>query len=140
MPCRPLSVIVGLSISLAAAQPDQPLFAFSSVDAHESFQAKLPNGLLVRIEKNELGWEVGVFKGKSQDSLLYPQHNWHGAWPCQISAWSHKRKTFPDLRVIPIRGYRQSIVIDLSNAISSGEPDHEVFTGGRISISLRPSA
>ena len=135
-----IPAIATLSITLLASQPQKPLISFSTTDARENFQAKLPNGLKLVVEKNELGWVVGVFKGKSHDSLLYPQPNWHGAWACQLSAWSHKRKAFPDRRVIPIRGSQQSIIIDLSNATSSGEPDHEAFTGGTITISLGPSA
>ena len=135
-----IPAIATLSITLVASQPEKPLISFSATDVRETIHAKLPNGLNLIVEKKELGWVVGVFKGKSHDSLLYPQHNWHGAWPCQLSAWSHQRKTFPDSRVIPIRGSKQSIIIDLSNATSSGEPDHEVFTGGTITISLGPSA
>ncbi len=135
-----IPAIASQSITLVAPQPEKPLVRFSATDVRERIQAKLPNGLKLVVEKNELGWVVGVFKGKSHDSLLYPQHNWHGAWACQVSAWSHKRKTFPDLRVIPIRGSQQSIIIDLSNATSSGEPNHEAFTGGTITISLGPSA
>ena len=140
MPRFIIPAIIGLSIPLAATPPQQPLLTFSATDGRDRFETKLPHGLRLVVEKNELGWEVGVFKGKSRDSLLYPQANWHGAWPCQLSAWSHKRKTFPDLRVIPIRGYGQCIVVDLSNALSIGEPDHELFTGGTITIALRPSA
>ena len=140
MPRLIVPTIIGLSVPLAATQPQQPMLKFSTTDARDRFETNLPNGLRLVVEKNELGWEVSVFKGKSQDSLLYPQGNWHGAWPCQLSAWSHKRKTFPDQRVIPIRGYHQSIVVDLSQALSAGEPGHEAFTGGTITISLRPSA
>ena len=133
-------VLIACSATSIASQPDKPLLAFSAADQGQRFQAKLPNGLRVDVEKDELGWVVGVFKGKSQDSLLYPQHNWHGAWPCQLSAWSHKRKTYPDIRVIPIRGYGLSLVVDLSGVSSTGEIDHEVFTNGTIKISWHSGA
>jgi len=132
--------VISLAIPLAAAQPDRLLMTFSIVDENPYFESRLPNGLRLTVEKDGLGWVVGVFRGKSTDSLLYPQRRWHGAWPCHLYAWSHKQKTFPDIRVIPIRGYRQSLVVDMTSVNSSGEAEQEKFTGGTITISLRLGA
>lgn len=127
------------ALALPAPQDraDRPLFDLPALGGKPLYEAALGSGLVLRIERDELGWTAGVFRPGHKDNLLYPQRRWHGAWPCQLSAWSHRRKYFPDLRILPIRGHRGAVVIDLSQAFSAGEQDHEVFTGGRIRVAFR---
>jgi len=101
------------SVFLAAAGEltTKPVLEFSLTATNASFSHQLSSGLVLRAERDVLGWEVGVFQRDSTDSLLYPQRIWHGAFPCQLSAWSHRTQTFPDGRVIPIRGYKSSVRI-----------------------------
>jgi hypothetical protein len=101
----------------AAGEPStKPVLAFSLTATNASFTHRLSSVLMLRAERDDLGWEVGVFQRHSTDSLLYPQRIWHGAFPCQLSAWSHSTQTFPDERIIPIRGYKSSIRIRLLDA------------------------
>jgi hypothetical protein len=122
---------------LAAAEdsPAKPVLSFSLTATNQSFTHRLESGLTLRVERNELGWDVGVFQRHSTDNLLYPQGNWHGAFPCQLSAWSQRRKTFADQQVMPIRGYKSSVRIRLVDVVVAGKPGSERFTGGWLEIS-----
>ena len=128
-----------------AAPEARLLFTFPALEPADRFSAPLPRGLRVIVVRTGLGWEVGVFKGSGTDNLLYPTPRWHGAYPCQLSAWSHLDKTFPDIGVLPVRGSRGRLVVDLSSAVSErpaesgpGLPKHARFVGGVISIGWRP--
>jgi hypothetical protein len=132
---RALFSILVLFISglLAAAGdfPPMPVLAFSLTATNQNLSHRLGSGLILRVERDELGWEVGVYQHHSTDSLLYPQHNWHGAFPCQLSAWSQ--------RVIPIRGRKSSVCIRLIHARVSGQSGSERFSGGRVEIFFKRS-
>jgi hypothetical protein len=121
-------------VAAAGDHPIKPVLSFSLTATNRSFSHRLKSGLMLRVERNELGWDVGVFRDRRCDNLLYPQGNWHGAFPCQLSAWSQHRKTFPDQRVIPIRGYRSSVRIRLIDAVVGGESGCERFTRGQVEI------
>jgi hypothetical protein len=112
----------------------KPVLSFSLTATNQSFSRPLSSGLTLRVERDVLGWEVGVFKDHSADSLLYPAHNWHGVFPCQLSAWSCRSKTFPDDRLIPIRGSKGSVRIRLIDPVVTGESESERFSGGRVDI------
>lgn len=130
-------VITFLTSRLLATAGDpipKLMLAFSLTATNTSFSNQLSSSLVMRAERDAFGWEVGVFRRHSTDSLLYPQRNWHGAFPCQLSAWSFSTQTFPDDRVIPIRGHKSSIRIRLINATVGGESVNEMFTGGRAEI------
>ena len=90
--------------AVAAAPASKPVLSFSLTATNNRFTRSVGQGLTLRVERDVLGWEVGIFRKGSTDNLLYPQRNWHGAYPCQLSAWSHPTQTFPDERVIPMRG------------------------------------
>lgn len=137
------SAIVSLLLSngMAESKVTHPrrqlhhLLTFNVLDQADHFSAKLPNGLRVLVSKDfEFVWEVEVFRGKGEDNLLYPERNWHGAFPCQLSAWSHHTKHFPDLRIIPVRGYRICVVVDLRNVASTDESTTH-YTGGTVRVS-----
>jgi hypothetical protein len=127
-------------IAFANESVNKPVLSFDLTATNQNFSYQLTPELTLRVERDELGWEVGVFKGDSTDNLLYPQRNWHGAYPCQISAWSHRTQTFPDERVIPIRGYKSSVRILLIDAVISGESGSERFTSGQIEIYYKDDA
>ena len=129
-----LALLVSGLFAIAGEPATKPVLSFSLTATNQSFSHQLASGLTLRVERDELGWEVGVFEGHSTDSLLYPQRNWHGAFPCQLSAWSHRTQTFPDERLIPVRGFKSSVRIRLIDAVVSGEPGSERFTGGRVEI------
>ena len=121
-------------LAVAGELTAKPVLEFSLTATNASFSHQLSSGLVLRAEREVLGWEVGVFQRDSTDSLLYPQRIWHGAFPCQLSAWSHRTQTFPDERVIPIRSYKSSVRIRLIDATVAGESGSERFTGGRVEI------
>lgn len=124
----------GYTISAAGTSQSKPMLSFSLTATNASFSRQLSPDLLLRAERDVLGWEVGVFLRTNADNLLYPQPIWHGAFPCQLSAWSHRTRTFPDKRVIPIRGYRSSVRIRLVDVKVAGESGNEKFIGGRVEI------
>lgn len=132
-----ISVILFLGLGLVAAAGDQtakPVVSFSLVATNYSFSYQLAPRLSLRVERDVCGWEVGVFKTGGKDNLLYPKRTWHGAYPCQISAWSHSLQSFPDERIIPIRGYHSAVAIRLIGAVVSGKSGSERFVGGRLEI------
>jgi len=112
------------------------VLSFSLTATNATFSRRLSPDLVLQAWRDEdgLGWDVGVFQKHNSDNLLYPQHIWHGAFPCQLSAWSHRTQTFPDERVIPIRGYNSTIRIRLIDAKVAGESGGEKFTGGLVEI------
>ena len=112
----------------------KPLLVFSLTATNASFSHRLSKGMVLRAEGNAMGWDVGVFQGLSEDSLLYPQQNWHGAFPCQVSAWSQRTQTFPDERVIPVRDHKGAVGIRLIHAKVTGEIGNETFSGGRVEV------
>jgi hypothetical protein len=121
-------------LAFAGEPADKPVLSFSVTATNKSFSHQLTPELTLRVDRDGPVWEVGVFKGHSTDSLLYPQRIWHGAFPCQISAWSHRTHTYPDERIIPIRGYNSSVRILLIDTVVSGKSGSERFTGGRVEI------
>ena len=132
-----LALVALASAVLAGDSRDRPLLSFSLTATNQSFSYQFLSGLTLRVERDSSGWEVGVFKHDSEDNLLYPQHNWHGAFPCQLYPWSHRTKIFPEERLIPIRGRKGSVRIRLLDAGVAGEPGSERFTGGRVEIYCR---
>lgn len=129
--------LVSLSMHAMSGESDHSLFSFNILEQQsKSFSGSLPNGLLVEVLKDELGWEVSVHKRNSTDNLLYPK-NWHGAFPAQITAWSHRSQMFPNVRSMQIRGYHAQLVVDLSNVTSAGESNNAYFTSGKVMVSWR---
>lgn len=118
----------------AANEPD---LSFSLTAKKRSFAHQIAPGLELRVERTELGWEAGVFRNNGTDNLLYPQENWHGAFPCQLSAWSYGTKGYPNERVIKIRDTQDSVEIRFIDAVVSGERGSERFTRGHVEIRVR---
>jgi hypothetical protein len=129
-----LALLVSGLFAIAGEPTTKPILSFSLTASNQSFSHRLGSGLTLRVERNDLGWEVGVFEGHSTNNLLYPQRKWHGAFSCQLSAWSHRTQTFPDGRLIPVRGFKSSVRIRLIDAVGSGKPGGERFAGGRVEI------
>jgi hypothetical protein len=119
---------------LAADGPAEPTLSFSLTATNGCFVRSIGEGLRLRVDRDELGWEVGVFKRGGQDNLLLPQGNCHGAQPCQIYSWMARIPTFGKERVIPIRATKQSVRIRLVGATASGKPGGERFTSGRADV------
>ncbi len=113
---------------------EKPVLSCSLTATNSVFRHQLNSGYSVRVVRCELGWEVEVFNGHDKENLLYPAGNWHGAQPCQISAWSHRTLTFPDVRLIPVRDSSDSVRIQLINATVTGGVGKERFTGGRLEV------
>ena len=124
--------------AVGAGSSSKPLLSFSLTATNGRFTRPIGQGLTLRVERDQLGWEVGVFLKGSSDNLLYPQRNWHGAYPCQLSAWSYRTQTFPDQRAIPVRGTGRAARMRLVDAAVSGETGNEKFMGGRVEIYLEP--
>ena len=135
---RTLLAIITLTLSNFAAycadSNVEAVLSFSLTATNEGFSKRLEEGLWLRDERDELGWEVGVFRNRSPDNLLYPQSNWHGAFPCELSAWSHRTMTFPGDRIIPVRGVHRSVRIRLIDPAVTRDSGNERFTGGRVEI------
>jgi hypothetical protein len=133
-----LAIVASSLFAIGGESLTKPVLSFSLTATNHSFAHQVGSGLILRVERDELGWEAGVFRAHSTENLLYPQHVWHGAFPCQLSAWSYRRWTFPDERVIAIRGSKSSVRIRLIDAAVSGASGSEQFTGGRVEIHWKP--
>jgi len=126
--------MVSGSCAVSAGSPSKLVLSFNLTATNSGFTGTIDQELTLRVERDVLGWEVGVFRKRSADNLLYPQSNWHGAYPCQLSAWSHRTHSFPDERVIPVRGFKRAVRVRLVKAAVYGEAGSERFTGGRVEI------
>ena len=131
--------LVALALcAIGADAPSKPVLSFSLAATNDSFARAVGRGLTLRVERDQLGWEVGVFHQRSTENLLYPQRNWHGAYPCQLTAWSHRTRTFPDRRIIPVRGMQLVARVRLVGVAISGRPGREKFAAGSAEIYLEP--
>ena len=126
--------VLAAANSWAADAQAKPVITFGLNATNESFVARPEKGFVLSVERDSLGWEVNVSLAEKREFLLYPSLNWHGAHPCQLSAWSHARATFPDERIIRVRGYRRWVRINLIDAKVSGAQGSEQFIGGRADI------
>ena len=139
---RTLIVILTLlGFGFAAAGTNsapKPALSFNLAATNGWFGQSIGKGLRLRVERDELGWEVCVYKKGSSDNLLLPQGNWNGPQLCQIFPWMRRNNAFGNDRLIPIHGSKQSIRIRILGATASGEPESERFTGGSADIYLEP--
>ena len=124
--------------ALAAQAATKPALPFSLTATNGYFVRDIGEGLRLRVDRDELGWDVGVFKNRKGDNLLLPPGNWHGAQMCQIYTWMPRTATFGNDRIIPIHGSKRSVRIRLIGAAASGKPGSEKFTGGRADLYLEP--
>jgi hypothetical protein len=135
---RPLITILALltfwSSAIVAGALTKPTLSFSLTATNTYFVRSVGQGLRLRVDREELGWEAGVFKTGGHDNLLLPQENWHGVQQCQIYTWMPRTHTFGEVRVIPVRGTKWSVRIRLVGATASGKPGNEKFTGGRADL------
>ena len=140
---RMLLVVITLALTgfaaLLAESPAKPVLSFSLMATNQTFSRQLEHDLSLRVERDALGWEVGVFRSRSTDNLLYPQKRWHGAYPCQLSAWSFRTQTFPNERVIAVRGLQHLVRIRPIDVTVVGNSNSERFAGGRIEIYWEPA-
>lgn len=134
-----LLTLLSLGFSAVGANSaPKPILSFNLASTNGWFGQNLANGLRLRVERDELGWEVCVYRKGSTDNLLLPRGNWHGPQACHIYAWMPRENVFGDARLIPIHGSKQSIRIRISGATASGKAGSEKFTGGRTDIYLEP--
>src|SRR5262245_20606317 len=129
-----IMLMLACFVAVAGDLPTKPVLSFSLTATNENFSRLLEGDLSLRVERDALGWEVAVLRGSSTDNLLYPQRRWHGAFPCQLSAWSYRNQTFPDERVIAVRGVKHSVRIRLSDTRVSDASRSQRFAGGRAEI------
>ena len=129
-----LTLLTFGSCAVVADASAKPTLSFSLTATNGYFARNVGRGLRLRVARDELGWEVGVFKKGGGENLLLPQGNWHGAKMCQLYAWMPRTHTFPDERVIPVRGTKRSVRLRLVGATASGKPGSETFTGGRADV------
>jgi hypothetical protein len=122
------------SCVLAVDAPAKPTLSFSLTATNGYFVRSVGHGFRLRVDRDELGWEVGVFRRGGHDNLLLPQGNWHGAQPCQVYAWMPRTRTFGQERVIPVRDAKRAVRIRLIGATASGKAGSEKFTGGRADV------
>ena len=67
-----LALVASGLFAIAGEPTDKPVLSFSLTATNQNFSHQLTSGLTLHVERDALGWEVGVFKGRSSDSLLYP--------------------------------------------------------------------
>ena len=124
---------------LAANVTSKPVLSFNLAATNACFSKGVAQRLTVRVDRTELGWEVGVFKHNHGEDLLYPDGNWHGAQPWQLSAWMHRSQIYPDDRALPVRGTTRAVRVRFSGARVAGKPGHERFVAGKADVYLDPS-
>ena len=92
----------------------------------------LGQGLRLDTDRYEQGWDLLVFRSGSDDNLLAPKGNWHGAQPVQVSVYM--LTIYPNERIIPIRSTSTSICVRILNARTEGVGNHEHFTNGAVEV------
>jgi len=138
-PVIALLILINLgSCAIAAEAAARPRLSFSLTATNGYFVRDIGEGFRLRVDRDELGWEVGVFKNRKGDNLLLPRGNWHGAQMCQIYTWMPRDGTFGNDRVIPIQGSKRAVRIRLVGATASGKPGSGKFTGGSVDLYLEP--
>jgi hypothetical protein len=136
-----IAILTLLGLGFSAAGVDsapKPTPSFNLAATNCWFGRNIGKGLRLRVECDELGWEVYVYKKGSTDNLLLPRGNWHGPQLCQIYTWMPRKDGFGNDRLIPIHGSKQPVRIRIFGATASGRPGSERFTGGRADIYLGP--
>jgi len=126
------------SCAIAAQDAAKASLSFNLTATNGYFVRDIGQGLQLRVDRDELRWEVGVFRRGKRDNLLLPRGNWHGAQVCQIYTWMPRTGTFGNDRVVPIHGSKRSVRIRLIGARASGNPGSEKFIGGRADLYLEP--
>ena len=123
----------------AAPATPKPTLTFSLAATNGYFARNIGERMRLRVERDELGWEVCVYKKGSADNLLMPRGNWHGLQPCQIHAWLPGTSAIPTESVIPIPQTKLSVRIRLAGATTAGsKAGDQKFTGGRADVFVEP--
>jgi hypothetical protein len=133
-----LILIIFGSCAIAAQAAAKPSLSFNLTATNGYFVRDIGPGLRLRVDRDDLGWEIGVFMRGKRDNLLLPRANWHGMQVCQIYTWMSRTGTFGNDRVIPIYGSKRLVRICLIGATASGNPGSEKFKGGRADFYLEP--
>jgi hypothetical protein len=90
-----ISAFLSLASSgVVAGDPPKPALSFSLTATDGNFVRTVGPGLRLCVDRDELGWEVGVYRRRGSDNLLLPAGNWHGAQACQIYTWMPRLGTF----------------------------------------------
>ena len=134
---RPLVIVVAFFACCCAGGADvksTQVLVFSLAATNRVFEVHPEAGFTLRVTGDSSDWDVDVSRSDFNDYLLYPNLDWHGAYPCQIIPWSFTRKYFPDERVIRVRGYGRWVRMRLVDAKVSGAQGSERFTNGRVEV------
>ena len=95
-------------------------------------ETRTVSGFSVRVVKDDDGWEVQVFAPSHharRENLLYPQRNWHGAFPNQVQP--DDVHVFPDVRRVSVRGSSHAVCIHRLR----GDQDKSKLQAGWLEVS-----
>lgn len=151
---RTLALAWVAAASAAAAQqrpaPDtvgfRPLLAFAATDSQSVREAPLGTRLVVQVQRvagasgMPMGWQAGVYArpvGPTRHNLLYHSRRWHGPYPTDLFAWSHRRAYFPDDRTLPVHGWPYDVRLVCRGCATEGDSTLAHFTAGTVEIGWR---
>lgn len=145
MICFALVIALGTLASSQLAQRDTTPYTlairFEVTDTTVAFERPLGPALLLRVRRQgRAGWTVAVVRRSSrpeQRNLLYHSAQWHGPYPTDVFAWTYQRGLFPDIRVLPVRGYPYEVRVRLIDCRTTGSGEGAVFEAGTIEVGWR---
>jgi len=122
----------------------QPLLSFPVTDTVEAHTAPLGERLMVRVRHEDdgisFGWSAGVYRlpvGPSRRNLLYHSLRWHGPYPTELFAWSHRSGYFPDDRILPVYGWPYDLYLVCRACVTEGDSAVVHFTSGTVEVAWR---
>ena len=134
-----LFVFMGLMLGPPPAQAASPkdcdgkvVLSFPLAAETSPKPAPLGRSLLLSAERYEQGWDLVVSRSGSDDNLLAPTRNWHGAQSFQVSVYL--MSVYPNERIIPIRSTSSSICVRILNARTEGAGNSEHFVNGEVEV------
>jgi hypothetical protein len=137
------AIVVSLLQNLIAEAKQKPAnsFSFDLVDSRNVIYRDLNKDLVLRVVKDEMGWNVKVTRKpinqQSSWNLLYHSLKWHGPYPSEVYAWHITERYFRNERTLNVRGYPYEVRIVLTNPMVEGEGSQARFKSGRVRISWR---
>ena len=143
-----VSIAVCLSAPTKATQQDTApytvAFRFDVRDTTAALERPMGPVLVLQVRREaRLGWTVAVVRrsgGSAQRNLLYHSARWHGPYPTDVFAWSYQSGLFPNVRVLPVRGYPYEVRVRLLDCRAAGSGDSAVFEAGTVEVGWRRTA
>ena len=124
----------------------RPLLSFPVTDTVDVHTAPLGSRLIVRVgheadaDGTSLGWYAGVYRlplEPASRNLLYHSLRWHGPYPTELFAWSHRSGYFPDDRILPVYGWPYDLRLVCRACVTEGDSALAHFTAGTVEVAWR---